>query len=150
MTVKQYIQQLLVLERQIRFTNAQAQKWHDIAYGQSSPMSDNERVQTSVGDRMADAVSMYITMESKYKNCLLKYRELYDTIDNQLANMSEPLYGEVLRRHLIAEETLYEIGIDSGYSYRQIKRKYTAAVMEFADKYLKDVPKCPQMSPNVP
>lgn len=140
MTVKQYIQQLLVLENQIRFTNAQAQKWHDIAYGQSSPMSDNERVQTSVSDKMANAVSMYLTMESKYKNCLLRYRELYDTIEEQLANMSDPFYGDILRRHLIQEETLYEIGIDSGYSYRQTKRKYSSAVSEFSAKYLKDVP----------
>lgn len=140
MTVKQYLQQLLVLEKQIRFTNAQAQRWHDIAYGQSSPMSDNERVQTSVSDKMANAVSMYLTMESKYKSCLLRYRELYETIDHQLSQMSEPFYADVLRRHLIQEETLYEIGIDSGYSYRQTKRKYSHALTEFADKFLKDVP----------
>ncbi len=140
MTVKQYLQQLLVLEKQIRFTNAQAQRWHDIAYGQSSPMSDNERVQTSVTDKMANAVSMYITMESKYKSCLLRYRELYDTIEQQLSQMSEPFYGDVLRRHLIHEETLYEIAIDSGYSYRQAKRKYSSALSEFGEKYLKDVP----------
>lgn len=139
MTAKQYLSQVRALDVRIDQKIQEKEDLFSRALGNGSPALDPNKVQTSAcGDPMGAAVDRYVDMEKEIDEMIDSFVDLKHRIIDQIQQLSDPRYIELLYLHYIKYKRLEEVACmmrkrDGGvYSYDHIVRIHGEALQEFA------------------
>lgn len=150
-TTKQYLNQLVNIDKRIKDKIKEAEMWRDIA-GRTGGGSNSERVQTTKRyDKMGDAISSAVDYEQESERLAKELVEIKNTIIQQIDGIEDQLHYNILKDYYIHEMALVEIAAQEHYSYKQTGRHFKNALNDFEHRYgstylRNDVQKCPQMS----
>lgn len=135
MNVKQYLGQMKNIEKRIKDKLLEAESWRLIAQG-TTVGNNPDKVQTSPSyDKMGDAVAQAIDYEQESLDLAKRLTELKHTITKQIDGMADELHYNILKTHYIQGKSLMEIAVIEHYSYKQLKRHYDEALIEFEKMY---------------
>ena len=145
MTAKQYLgrvhqlrRQCESLERKILLTRAKAEGLRGITY-------DKDRVMTSPTNNIEEAATELVSLETKYKELIIRYSEAITTRIEQVHGLDDPRYVDVLLLRYIDEDpkavrgqkSFDDIAKDMGYKYDHVLHLHGMALKAFTEKYLK-------------
>ena len=145
MTAKQYLsrvhhirRQCEALERKIMLLRTKAEGLRAITY-------DKDKVQVSPTNTIEEAVVELMNLEARYKELIIRYSEAITTRIEQIQNLDDPRYAEVLMLRYINEEpkaprgqkSFDDIADEMGYKYDHVLHLHGMALKAFTEKYLK-------------
>ena len=137
MTTKQYLGQLVNIDRRIKDQMSEYEKWISIATSTGSNSGNTDRVMSSGSqDKMADAVVKAIDYSIESNENAILLTNLKHTITNQICGIKNEQFYNVLFSHFVDGEKIDEIKLGKyDYSYKQKRRILLDAMDEFERKY---------------
>lgn len=137
MTTKQYLGQLVNIDRRIKDQMSEYEKWISIATSTGSNSANTDRVMSSGSqDKMADAVAKAIDYSIESNENAILLTNLKHTITNQICGIKNEQFYNVLFSHFVDGEKIDEIKLGKyDYSYKQKRRILLDAMDEFERKY---------------
>lgn len=137
MTTKQYLGQLVNIDRRIKDQMSEYEKWISIATSTGSNSGNTDRVMSSGSkDKMADAVAKAIDYSIESNENAIILTNLKHTITNQICGIKNEQFYNVLFSHFVDGEKIDEIKLGKyDYSYKQKRRILLDAMDEFERKY---------------
>lgn len=138
MTAKQYLGQLTRLNKML--SNKLSEIYQLRSLVSSIGVSfEEDKVQTSGSkDRVGDMVSKIVDLENEAKACCGFYIDLRRKIISQIDSMPKKTYYTVLFARYVEDKTFDVIADEMGYSWRQVLRIHSDALLEFERKYKKE------------
>ena len=131
MTPKQYLDQLLTLDRMIQNKLEEIFKLRSTVI-MPSCKSDGDRVQTSgSSDRMADFFSKIVEIEKEYDVLINSYNELKREIFQKLNLMSYYKYREIIKMRYVDGKSIRQISARLKMTDRGCKKAHKRALEEF-------------------
>lgn len=137
MTAKEYLSQLGELTAKI---NQKTQEFNDIQYNIGivikSDGTESVRVQTSFvgsnGKQTETQAIRIVTVENDIKDKIIEYIEAKNKIIDQIHNLNNELYIDILyRRYVRGERNFTKMAYEMGYTYKYIVNKHGEALTEF-------------------
>lgn len=137
MTTKQYLGQLVNIDRRIKDQMSEYEKWISIATSTGSHSGNTDRVMSSGSqDKMADAVVKAIDYSIESNENAVALTHLKHTITNQICGIKNEQFYNVLFSHFVDGEKIDEIKLGKyDYSYKQKRRILLDAMDEFERIY---------------
>ena len=131
MTAKEYLRQIELLNAKISRRQKQIDELHALAEGNGSP-SLSERVQTSMdGDKMSDAVSKYVDLESELEEMVCDLMVLKNRIIGEIEELDDVRYVQILEKRYVDCMTFEQIAVDMHMDIRHIFRLHGYALLKF-------------------
>lgn len=138
METKQYLNQILRLDRQIENKLAEIYQLRTMAES-ITVATDKERVDSSGDkDKLGCIMARIVDMEREVDKMVDKRCDIVEQIDG----IEDTESYDVLAKVYILDRDLKAIAIEKGISYKTFSRLHKKALKEFEEKYLK----CPQVS----
>jgi DNA-directed RNA polymerase specialized sigma subunit len=138
METKQYLNQILRLDRQIKNKLAEIYQLRTMAES-ITVATDKERVDGSGDkDKLGCIMARIVDMEREVDKMVDKRCDIVAQIDG----MEDTESYDVLAKIYILDQDLKAIAIEKNISYKTFSRLHKKALKEFEEKYLK----CPQVS----
>jgi hypothetical protein len=142
MKAKEYLSQLEQLEQKIKHKKQElieAKRNRGIVTGGS----ETDRVQTTLlgssGRQTESQALKVVTLEEEIESQIIEYMELKHEYIDQIHDLTDGLYIDVLyRRYIRGEKNFTQIACDMGYSYKHIINKHGEALTAF-EKSHKDL-----------
>lgn len=146
MTAKEYLMQLQTLDLKISQKIDEASQIHSALQGRGVSY-DGVHVQTSPQNSQEDTILRCIDMEADINDMISQYLGQKDLIINQIHELGDPLYIQILYMHYVPDERhrvkrLEDIAVcmkkpnGDSYSYDHINRLHGEALQEFDRKIL--------------
>lgn len=136
MTTKDYLWQLKRLRKRIDNKAAEVYKLKSMAYSITIAPSDSERVQTSTtGDRIGSAVAKIVDLENEISDEIDLYTEKRNHILNQIENIGNDEYVDVLTHRFVLEKDFDDIPDEIHMSRRKMFYIYREAMDRFEELY---------------
>ncbi|WP_434310476.1 hypothetical protein [Hominifimenecus sp. rT4P-3] len=134
MTAKEYLGQLKSLERKIHHKKMEL-KEAESSVGISF-RHNGEHVQTSFSGAMGDYTGRQavriLSLKETIDQKIIEYLELKNQIVDQIHDLREGIYIDILYRHYVREDGDFaQIADDMGYSYKYIINKHGEALSAF-------------------
>lgn len=135
METKQYLNQILRLDRQIKNKLAEIYQLRTMAES-ITVATDKERVDSSGDkDKLGCMMARIVDMEREVDNLVDKRCEII----NQIENVDNVEYYDILAKVHILGQDIKVIAIEKNVSYRHFFRIYGKAIKEFEKKYKKEI-----------
>ena len=134
MTAKEYLGQLVSLNRKIRQKQTELKEIEkEVGFNKRR---GEERVQLSFfrssGDPTASQAIRIVALREKVNDSIVEYLETKDTIIDQIHSLNDELDIDILYRRYVQEEHQFEkIASDMGYSYQYIINRHGKALKNF-------------------
>lgn len=132
MTAKEYLRQIHILDLKIKHKQLEKEMLMKKAYGVSAVTSDPNKVQTSAS---TEGPMRYIEkaadLEKTIDRMIDEYINLRDTIINQIHQLKDPRYIEILHERYVNCYSFELIAVNMNYSIRQIYQIHGDALQEF-------------------
>ena len=130
--VRRYLEQIEELDYKIRDKIQELKDAKALAGATGAIRYDKDRVVSSPSkDPMADSVVRYVDLENKIRAEALRYLILKNTIINQIMQLSDARYINVLVERYINYRTVGEIARRLHYSYDWTRHLMANAINEF-------------------
>jgi hypothetical protein len=141
MTAKEYLRQIIVLDKQIETSRKHLEYLRSEAYSLSGIQYDKDPVQGGPRpDSMVDKVSRLEEQSRYIDKQLEQYHELRHKIVTQINLLDNANHIELLYLRYVEGKTFEEIAVAMTYSFRQILRLHGSALQDFERTVLqKDV-----------
>lgn len=131
-----YLGILKNIDRRIKNKLLDAQRWREIAEGNSSHDYENSKVQTSpTADMMAQAVVNALECERQASDMANNLIDVRAQIISQIDGMEDELHYNLLYGYYLENKNYSALARQEGYTYKSIKRKFKTALKEFEKKY---------------
>lgn len=135
MTTKEYLSQISRLDRMIKNKLTELSQLKDLSQGLSA-ISNEEKVQTTPNfDRIGTAYCKIEAMEESIDKLIDEYVDKRDKIIEQIDNMEDETYYDILFSRYIEKKTFEKIAADMHYSFRNTTRLHGKALQAFEKKY---------------
>lgn len=135
METKQYLNQILRLDRQIKNKLADIYQLRTMAES-ITVATDKERVSSSGDkDKLGCIMARVVDMEREVDKLVDKRCEII----SQIENIENVEYYDILAKVHILGQDIKVIAIEKGVSYRHFFRVYGKAIKEFEKKYEKTI-----------
>lgn len=135
MTTKEYLSQISRLDRMIKNKLTELSQLKDLSQGLSA-ISNEEKVQTTPNfDRIGTAYCKIEAMEESIDKLIDEYVDKRDKIIEQIDNMEDETYYDILFSRYIEKKTFEKIATDMHYSFRNTTRIHGKALQAFEKKY---------------
>lgn len=135
MTTKEYLSQISRLDRMIKNKLTELSQLKDLSQGLSA-ISNEEKVQTTPNfDRIGTAYCKIEAMEENIDKLIDEYVDKRDKIIEQIDNMEDETYYDILFSRYIEKKTFEKIATDMHYSFRNTTRIHGKALQAFEKKY---------------
>ena len=136
MYTKEYLGQLRNIDKRIKNKISEAEKWRDIALSTTGGKLDDIKVQESGNaDKMGSAIAMAVDYERESEKLAEELTNLKAKIIEQIDGMDDPLHYNILYWLYVENKRFVEVAAAVDYSYKQTKRHYNNALIEFENKY---------------
>lgn len=143
MTTKDYLGQMINMDRFIKDKLEEAEKWRAIAENMTGNLNDICVQTTKQPDKMANAVIKLVDLLRESDEEALRLINIKEAIIKQIDEMHRMGYDKeymILKSYYVQNRSLAYIALDSHYSYKQTKRNYEKALQKFenifGEKYL--------------
>lgn len=135
MTTKEYLNQIIRLNRMINNKLVEIQQLRDLALGISS-ISTGERVQSTPDfDKIGSKMAKIDELEKNLDETIDKYVDLKNRIIGQIESMEDEITYNILFSRYIEKKQFELIAIEMEYSWRQIIRLHGKALKQFEEKF---------------
>lgn len=137
MTAKEYLSQYRVLESKIKHRQRELDAFRETMALSGIKMS--EKVQTSPSaDNLSNSVMRLLDMETEIKEELIRLTELKHRIINEIHELDNALYIDILYLKYIEKKSLWDISLELNYEYNHIRHSHGHALQAFWNRVLKD------------
>lgn len=142
MTAKEYLLEIRKKKHAMNSLMLRCEELRNKAQGVGAIVYDKERVQTSPEDMMSKVVVQLVDLEERYIEAISDYYEAIRIRSEQIEQMENPVFSEILRMRYIEEEngqglSYEQIAVRMRYKYNTIKTLHWKALRAFENKYLK-------------
>lgn len=135
MTTKEYLSQISRLDRMIENKLTELSQLKDLSQGLSA-ISYEEKVHTTPNfDRIGTTYCKIEAMEENIDKLIDEYVDKRDKIIEQIDNMEDETYYDILFSRYIEKKTFEKIATDMHYSFRNTTRLHGKALQAFEKKY---------------
>lgn len=141
MTVKEYLTQMITIDRQIEGKLEDAENWRSIARSTSAPISDMKVQTSSSGGRIEGAVINAVQCEREAYESAQRLMFTKAKIMKQIDDMDNKTYSVILHDKYISNLPLKQISDNIHYTYDSTKRIHGFALSAFYLKYHEDIDK---------
>lgn len=140
MTVKEYLEQIELLDIKINQKQAQLEELRLLAFGDKSPSIDKPQVQSSpVGDKMENAVIKYVDAAKEISALIDRYVAVKQDIIDEIHSLKNKDYIDLLYKRYVDYMSLGEIADEMNYSYSRIRHLHGSALEAFKKEVLNDM-----------
>lgn len=130
--VRRYLEQIEELDYKIRDKIQELKDAKALAGAAGAIRYDKDRVVSSPSkDPMADSVVRYVDLENKIRKEALRYLILKNTIINQIMQLNDARYINMLVERYVNYRTVGEIARRLHYSYDWTRHLMARAINEF-------------------
>lgn len=136
MTAKEYLSQYRAAEVKTKHREKQLAELRSTLC--AAGINISEKVQTSPKDSMSEDVARVIDLEAEIRAEKLRLEEFKHKIINEIHQLENPLFVQILYKRYIECKSLWEISDEINYAYRHVKRLHGHALQEFYRKILRD------------
>lgn len=134
---KEYLNSIKRIDKEIKKKTSEIYQLKTMALS-ITVATDSERVQSSGDkDRLGATVAKIIDKEKEIDEEVDKYIDIKQKIINQINNMSQESYSDILYYRYVACMKWDDVMDNTHISHSHIFRLHGQALMEFEDKYLK-------------
>lgn len=138
MDTKRYLNQINMLDRRIQNKLSEIYQLKTMACS-VTVSSDKERIQSSGSkDKLGDIVSKIADLEKETDEIIDKFIEKRNRIINQIDQMENIDYYDILSKRYVGKQTFEEIAKTSHWSIRKVFMIHNKAVTEFENRYGKE------------
>lgn len=134
MTVKQYLNQIRLLDIRIDQRIEQAEEIKQKAFLIEAVDTTKDRVQSSQSESNLKYVDKYVDMMAEIDKLVDEYVDLKNKIIGEIHQLEDQRYMEVLYLRYVNGLRFIEIAKAMGYGDRHVKRLHHAALREFGKK----------------
>ena len=133
MTVKEYLNQVRVLDLKINQKIEEKEMLMHLATGTGSQDIKSDRVQTSIDLHKTEAViAKYVDLETEITRMIDQYVDLRDKIINEIHQLTDIRYVDVLHQRYVLGHSFELIAVNMNYSIRRVYQLHGDALQEFA------------------
>lgn len=141
MTAKEYLLEIRKKKHAMNSLMLRCEELRNKAQGVGAIVYDKERVQVSPEDMMSKVVVQLVDLEERYTKAIAEYYEAIRVLSEQIEQMENPVFAEILRMRYIEEDhnrglSFEQIAVRTGYTYNTVKNLHHKALREFEKKYL--------------
>lgn len=138
LTAKQYLSSLKMLNIKINHKIQEVEELRALSFSTGGLAADNERVQTSPsGDgRQIALVNRYVDLEAEINRLIDKYVDRKDKIINEIHQLEDTRYVELLFKHYVEFKSLTRIAEEIHYTYKWTCDLHGRALLSFSQSVL--------------
>ena len=136
MTTRQYLQQIITLDRKIRLLTEEIEE-RKTRLENTTIKLNPDRVQNSIkGDYFGDAIAVIADKEMQLEDLRYIYERMRERIVRQVLELDgSDLHRDLLYRRYVQGEPYAAIARELHYSVSWVKAQHTRAVNNFAKQY---------------
>lgn len=133
MTAKEYLSQLRLLDIKINHKIKEAEEMKALALNAGALRAEEEKVQTSLSgsSRQCDMIEKYVDLQTEIDSEIDSYVDLKHKIINEIHQLSDTRYVEILHRRYVDGEKFELIAVDMNYGYEWTCRLHGQALLAF-------------------
>lgn len=136
MKVKEYLQQLKLLDMKIDQKLKQKEDLRQITQAAGALDYSKDRVQTSSsGDALSNAVIRYLSLEEEIDRQIDQFVDLKNQIINQIQGLKDVNYVQILFKRYVEYKKLEVIAVEMDYTYPYVRALHGYALQEFERTY---------------
>lgn len=139
MTVKQYLSQIKYLNMRVDRKLDELELLKNETTNITTRLNPNKVQSTPKHDKLAEQVAKMVVLEREINADIDNYYEAKQTIIKQIESLDKPIYYHILHLKYVQGKTNKETAEKLGYSLRQIMNLYGEALINFSEKYEKDI-----------
>lgn len=135
MTAKEYLSQLRLLDIKINQKIKEAEELKALAFNTGAISAEGEKVQTSLSGsgRQYDTIEKYADLQAEIDSEIDRYVDLKHKIINEIHQLSDPRYVEILHRRYVDGEKFEKISVDMNYDYKWTCKLHGKALLVFEE-----------------
>lgn len=138
MTVKEYLEQIKVLDIKIDQKQKQLDELRLKAYGDKSPSIGKSLIQSSPsGDQMESSVVKYVDLEREIESMIDTYTDTKNRIINEIQSLDDHRYIDLLYKRYVEYKAFETISNEMKYNPDWTRRLHIQALNDFCKKVLK-------------
>ena len=137
MTTRQYLQQIITLDRKIRILTEEIEERRARLENTSPKLPSPDRVQNSIkGDTFGVAMAALADKEQELEDLRYIYEQMREHLVKQILELDgSDLYRDLLYRRYVQGEPYAVIARQLHYSVSWVKTQHTRAINNFAKQY---------------
>lgn len=135
MTAKEYLRQLEMLNTKINQKLQQRVELKHMAECMNAIDYAKDKVQSSPGDTMTDAVTRYVMLEEEIDRQVDQFIDLKNLIINQIQGLKDLNHIKILFKRYVEFKRLEVIAVEMNYTYTYVRALHGHALQEFERTY---------------